>query len=179
MKKYTATINSPLGKIKITTDEKHLLEICFVSSGKNSSEQPRVLKETAKQLNEYFSGKRERFVIPISWKKLDATTFQIEAWKTLKKIPFVKTISYGEQAKKVGTPKACRAVGSANGKNPLPIIIPCHRVIRGQTPPSSTPRKLRSSPTKKRRNLTPAVLGGFSSGIWRKKILLRHELSSQ
>lgn len=82
--------------------------------------------ETKKQLSEYFRGKRKDFSIPIS---LEGTEFQIKTWNSLQTIPYGKTLSYGEQAKRLGNLNKVRAVGTANGRNPISIIIPCHRVI--------------------------------------------------
>lgn len=85
-----------------------------------------LIKKAYNQLNEYFLGKRKEFDLPLL---PEGTNFQKTVWRTLKKIPFGETRSYGEIAKNIGNPKAARAVGMANNKNPLPIIIPCHRVI--------------------------------------------------
>ena len=85
-----------------------------------------LLSKTELQLKEYFQGKRRKFDIPLN---IHGTSFQKKAWNELKKIPYGKTISYQAQAEQIGHPKAHRAVGGANGKNPIGIIIPCHRVI--------------------------------------------------
>jgi methylated-DNA-[protein]-cysteine S-methyltransferase len=85
-----------------------------------------LIKKAAGQLEEYFEGKRKKFDLPLA---LHGTDFQVTVWKALQKIPYGKTISYGELAAMIGNPKACRAVGMANNRNPIPIIIPCHRVI--------------------------------------------------
>ena len=85
-----------------------------------------VLKETRKQLKEYFAGKRIKFDLPLF---IDGTPFQKQAWKELRKIPYGKTVSYQKQADKMGDPKKARAAGTANSKNPISIIVPCHRVI--------------------------------------------------
>lgn len=89
-------------------------------------EETTLLKEAGQQLNEYLAGKRALFEIPLS---PEGTEFQQRVWRTLQQIPYGETRSYGEIAKTIGQPKACRAVGMANGKNPIPVIIPCHRVI--------------------------------------------------
>ena len=86
-----------------------------------------ILLETEKQINQYFAGNRQIFNVPL---KPNGTDFQLSVWNVLKKIPYGKTISYQELAHRVGNNNASRAVGNANGKNPIPIIIPCHRVIR-------------------------------------------------
>jgi methylated-DNA-[protein]-cysteine S-methyltransferase len=100
-------------------------------------------------LDEYFDGRRKRFDIPFS---LSGTNFQKQVWKELSKIPFGKTVSYKDIARKIKNPKAVRAVGSANGKNPMCIIIPCHRVIAAD-----------------------GSIGGYSGGITNKQKLLRFE----
>lgn len=85
-----------------------------------------ILQETAKQLNSYFQQQRKTFDLPIH---LSGTSFQNEVWKALQKIPYGKTSSYKAIATLIGSPNASRAVGAANGQNPIPIIIPCHRII--------------------------------------------------
>jgi methylated-DNA-[protein]-cysteine S-methyltransferase len=82
--------------------------------------------EAVRQLSEYFAGERKEFDFPLA---PEGTEFQRAVWKRLQEIPYGQTISYGELARRVGNPKASRAVGAANGKNPIPIVIPCHRVI--------------------------------------------------
>ncbi len=146
---HKTIIRSPLGNIKITCDEGHLLGIEFTNAKPNTLNHP-MLKKTAKQLKEYFAGKRNRFDIPVKFQ--NATPFQRRVWQELAKIPHGQTISYKELAKRINRPKACRAVGNANGRNPIPIIIPCHRAIASND-----------------------KLGGFSSGLWRKKKLLQLE----
>ena len=125
-------VTSPVGKLRLVASSKGLLSIdvgksatSHQATAKDASAQ-RVLATTRKQLTEYFSGKRTSFTVPLD---LRGTEFQIESWKALGRIPYGTTISYGEQAQSIGNPKACRAVGSANGKNPIPIIVPCHRVV--------------------------------------------------
>lgn len=85
-----------------------------------------ILKRTRVQLKEYFQGRRKEFDIPL---RLNGSEFQVKAWKTLQTIPFGKVISYSEQARRMKKPLAVRAVGGANGRNPLAIVVPCHRVI--------------------------------------------------
>ena len=109
-------------------------------------------KEVTKQLKEYFNGKRLTFSVPICFDKLDGTPFQKKVWREIKKIPYGKTISYAELARRAGFSKAYRAVGSACGRNPIPIIIPCHRVVASN-----------------------GKIGGFSGELWRKKWLLEFE----
>ena len=114
---------------------------------------PFCLKTCLKQIDEYFSGKRKEFLL-----KLDpqGTNFQKLVWQQLEKIPYGAVVSYGEIASVIGKPKACRAVGSANGRNPIAIIIPCHRVIGSD-----------------------GRLTGYGGGLWRKEWLIEHERGDQ
>lgn len=89
-------------------------------------EKPELVKETIKQVQKYFSGKLKEFTVPL---EMNGTYFQCQVWSALLKIPYGETRSYGEIAKSIGNPKACRAVGMANNRNPIGIICPCHRVI--------------------------------------------------
>ena len=97
----------------------------MVKSGFEQCETP-LIKKAAAQLNEYFNGERKTFDFPLAPR---GTEFQLTVWKALQTIPYGKTCSYGQLAAKIGNPKACRAVGMANNRNPIAIIIPCHRVI--------------------------------------------------
>jgi methylated-DNA-[protein]-cysteine S-methyltransferase len=94
-------------------------------NGYEKKETP-LIKKAARQFGEYFKGKRKSFNLPLT---MQGTDFQMKVWNALKKIPYGKTISYGELAAMIGNPKACRAVGMANHNNPIAIIVPCHRVI--------------------------------------------------
>lgn len=85
-----------------------------------------ILQKACKQLTEYFAGSRTFFDLPLA---PDGTAFQQKVWQELRKIPYGETVSYGEIARRIGNPKACRAVGGANNKNPILIMIPCHRCI--------------------------------------------------
>ena len=125
--------DSPIGPLLIAGDEDSIRRIEFPKNGKaarpesewrESSRGPVV--EAVRQLREYFAGEREDFDLPLH---PDGTEFQRGVWRRLQEIPYGKTISYGELARRVGNPKASRAVGAANGQNPIPIVIPCHRVI--------------------------------------------------
>lgn len=107
---------------------------------------PASLRDATSQLKEYFAGQRRRFDLPLA---PQGTSFQMQVWRALREIPFGTTISYGELAEKVGSPKGFRAVGNANGKNPIVIVQACHRIINSD-----------------------GTLGGFSSGLHRKKYLL-------
>ena len=109
----------------------------------------RKLMETVEQLNEYFAGKRKKFDINI---EQEGTEFQNKVWNELIKIPFGKTVAYNNIAKVLGNTKSIRAVGAANGKNQISIIVPCHRVIGSD-----------------------GSLTGYAGGLWRKEWLLKHE----
>jgi len=147
----TAYINSPLGITKIVGDEDgvSVISVSDVGTDEVSAEIPEVLKEAVSQLEEYFEKKRTDFDFKLNPK---GTEFQQKVWKALLEIPYGKTISYMDQTKKLGDIKAIRAVASANGKNPLWIVVPCHRVIG-----------------------TNGSLTGYAGGLSRKKWLLEHE----
>ncbi|MBF7096588.1 methylated-DNA--[protein]-cysteine S-methyltransferase [Alkalibacter mobilis] len=120
---------SPVGNIVLTANSNELLSIEFGGTALNlnfESSDDLLLKEVQKQLLEYFEGSRRKFDIPFS---LPGTDYQKKVYNELLKIPYGQTRSYGEIARSIGSPKGSRAVGGANNKNCLPIIIPCHRVI--------------------------------------------------
>ncbi|HWR93920.1 MAG TPA: methylated-DNA--[protein]-cysteine S-methyltransferase [Flavobacterium sp.] len=142
-------IKTPLGIAKLVGDEFGISEISVSNEGDISSIIPSHIEKAILQLNEYFEGKRTSFTIKINPK---GTDFQQKVWNELLNIPFGKTMSYLELSKKLGDVKAIRAVANANGKNPLWIVIPCHRVIG-----------------------TDGSLTGYAGGLWRKKWLLEHE----
>ncbi len=131
MTNYTQ-IDSPIGPLLLAADETGLRRIEFMSSKRahppeaNWQEDARPLKEVMRQLCAYFAGKLEDFDLPLA---PEGTDFQQKVWRRLCDIPFGETISYGQLAQRIGNPNASRAVGLANGSNPIPIIIPCHRVI--------------------------------------------------
>lgn len=110
----------------LVATETHLINIQFTQPQKALLQTTELLSIATIQLDEYFQGKRTTFSLPF---KLTGTPFQLAVWKELQNIPYGQTTSYKEIAQKINKPKACRAVGMANNKNPLPIIIPCHRVI--------------------------------------------------
>lgn len=147
----TVYINSPLGMTKIVGDEEGVAVISVSDVGTNdvSAEIPEVLKDAVSQLQEYFDKKRTHFDFKLNPK---GTEFQQKVWKSLLEIPYGKTINYMDQTKKLGDIKAIRAVASANGKNPLWIVVPCHRVIG-----------------------TNGSLTGYAGGLSRKKWLIEHE----
>ena len=172
---YYITVKSPIGKLLLTSDGEAVTGIYMEEheggpqalSGFSASASPAaaftslptlswedggavpVLQEARRQLDAFFDGKRESFDLPL---KPAGTPFQRTVWDELTRIPFGKTISYGELAKRIGQPAASRAVGLANGKNPIAIVIPCHRVIGAN-----------------------GTLTGYGGGIDRKKWLLEHE----
>jgi len=130
---YHKIIASPVGKLKLIATDKALVAVLF-HDGKTKTEfasQPiakhAVLDVTEKQLAEYFRGTRPAFELPLEFHQ--GTDFQKKAWRALSKIPYGETISYREQAKAIGDVKKARPIGQANGKNPICIIVPCHRVI--------------------------------------------------
>lgn len=145
----TTFIKTPLGIAKIVGDENGVSEISVSDEGTISKKIPAVLDEAIIQLNDYFEGKRTDFTLKLN---PQGTEFQQKVWAALLEIPFGKTMSYMELSKKLGDVKAIRAVASANGKNPLWIVVPCHRVIG-----------------------TDGSLTGYAGGLWRKKWLLEHE----
>jgi methylated-DNA-[protein]-cysteine S-methyltransferase len=125
-------IESPLGPLLLAADDSGLRHIMFTSEVKPPRPDPAWLEhaapltETIHQLQAYFAGELEAFNLPLA---PQGTPFQMEVWQRLRAIPYGQTISYGELARRMGNPKASRAVGLANGSNPIPIVIPCHRVI--------------------------------------------------
>lgn len=146
----TAYIKSPLGITEIIGDENGISNISVLDDEKEiSTAIPDVLKDAVAELQEYFAGNRNDFAFKLNPK---GTDFQQKVWQELLNIPFGKTMSYLELSKKLGDVKAIRAVASANGKNPLWIAVPCHRVIG-----------------------TDGSLTGYAGGLWRKKWLLEHE----
>ena len=145
----TAYIKTPLGIATIIGDENGISVISVADEGEISNTIPTVLQEAVTQLNGYFEGKRTDFNFKLNPK---GTDFQKKVWNALLDISYGKTRTYLEQSKFLGDVKAIRAVASANGKNPLWIVIPCHRVIG-----------------------TDGSLTGYAGGLWRKKWLLEHE----
>jgi methylated-DNA-[protein]-cysteine S-methyltransferase len=154
----TTTLKTPIGELRLAASEEGLVAVVFPNEKKKrvladtrgSAEARAHLDAATGALKEYFAGKRRDFkdikLAP------EGTTFQKSVWKALLKIPFGATKSYADIAKAIGNPKAMRAVGLANGRNPIPIIVPCHRVIGAN-----------------------GALTGFGGGIPTKKALLEHE----
>lgn len=143
-------INSPLGFVLIEGDENGISKISVTSDETVLSESISTsFQDAVTQLNEYFEGNRTDFQFKMN---PNGTDFQKKVWEELLKIPFGKTASYQEVTNNLGDPKAIRAVANANGKNPLWIVVPCHRVIGSD-----------------------GSLTGYAGGLWRKKWLLEHE----
>lgn len=148
---FSAVYPSPLGNLQIRGDENAIHSILFDKNGgeENISIESALLSQCKLQLDEFFEGKRKKFELPLS---PAGTEFQRSVWNALQNIPFGKTISYLELATGLGDEKSVRAVGAANGKNPIAIVIPCHRVIGMNH-----------------------KLVGYAGGLWRKQWLLEHE----
>ncbi len=120
-------IESPVGRLLLAGDEKGLRKLLF--GGKPEPgwrEDPKALAEPVRQLRAYFAGELHDFDLPLA---PEGTPFQLRVWRELRNIPYGQTISYGELARRIGSPKGSRAVGLANGANPISIVVPCHRVI--------------------------------------------------
>lgn len=148
-----AYIKTPLGIARLEGDEAGIVAISILDTEETATTIiPGELEDAVYQLNEYFEGKRNIFNLKIN---PEGTEFQKRVWNELLNIPFGKTNSYLELSKKLGDVKAIRAVAAANGKNPLWIVVPCHRVIGSD-----------------------GSLTGYAGGLWRKKWLLEHESPS-
>ncbi len=154
---YYSYYESPVGLLKIGATEQYIAELSFVDNTQQMAHgEPGVcdiIHTCTEQLIEFFKGRRKQFDLPIHQ---EGTEFQKRVWNKLLDIPFGKTISYLDLAKKLGDPKVIRAAATTNGKNKIAIIVPCHRVIG-----------------------TDKSLVGFSGGLWRKKWLLQHEFRLQ
>ena len=126
----TMPLDTPIGRLVLECDGDVLIGVWLPNERRHGrrdgDDVPPVLKETASQLEQYFARERTEFDLPT---ELDGTAFQREVWAELSRIPYGETISYGELARRVGRPNGPRAVGQANGRNPIPIIVPCHRVL--------------------------------------------------
>lgn len=128
MTTYTTTVASPVGRLVLTSDGTSLTRVRFGAEPDPAwtSEPCEVLERAVTQLREYFAGDRTAFDLPLD---PAGTPFQRATWLALREIPYAETISYGQLAARVGNPHASRAVGLANGRNPISIVVPCHRVI--------------------------------------------------
>ncbi len=157
MKLFFREMKSPVGRLKIVGTDAALVAVLWEKEKEGrvrlekleKSARHSLLLEAEKQLKEYFSGTRKEFDLPL---EALGTPFQKKVWEALKRIPFGKTQSYSQLAQKIGAPKASRAVGAAIGRNPISIIVPCHRVI-GKS----------------------GKLTGFAGGLEAKEILLKTE----
>jgi methylated-DNA-[protein]-cysteine S-methyltransferase len=147
---YQMSMESPLGTLILKSDGQSITEVSFSDKANQESNPCAVLEDCIDQLENYFSGKRMVFDLPLN---PEGTSFQKRVWDELLKIPYGETLTYMELAVKLGDAKAIRAVGTANGRNPIAIIIPCHRVIGAGN-----------------------KLTGYAGGIWRKKLLLELEM---
>ena len=149
MNKYTGYIKVSAGIIKIICSEEYVLSVSFSDIIKENDKGSEVLDKALKQMNEYFSGERKKFDLPLYF---EGTEFQKSVWNELRKIPYGTTVSYKDIAEGIKNEKAVRAVGNANNKNKIMIIVPCHRVI-GKN----------------------GKLVGFAGGLDKKEFLLEHE----
>ena len=151
---FVSRLSTPIGELTLTASDSSLTGIYFPTSrhgpapaGADTANE--ILTRAGTELSEYFAGTRTTFDLPLD---ATGTAFERRVWELLRAIPYGTTTSYGELAKRLGDPKEARAVGAANGKNPIPIIVPCHRVIGAN-----------------------GDLTGFGGGIERKRWLLQHE----
>lgn len=147
---YFTHYTSPIGNMVITGTETHITSVLFCDApGQGSENLSAVVKTCLQQLDEYFAGNRKTFDLPL---QPAGTSFQQQVWQQLSAIAYGKTTSYVEVARAVSGEKAVRAVGAANGKNPICLVLPCHRVIGRD-----------------------GSLTGYAGGLWRKEWLLKHE----
>jgi methylated-DNA-[protein]-cysteine S-methyltransferase len=146
---YYGLVESPIGWIEIEGSESEILSLRFVDQPRIEFTNCPVVEAAIRQISEYFAGSRRAFDLPLA---MHGTAFQRLVWDHLLIIPFGRTITYQEIAQAIGKPQAVRAVGTANARNPISIIVPCHRVIGSD-----------------------GSLTGYGGGIWRKEWLLRHE----
>ncbi|PJI08741.1 MULTISPECIES: methylated-DNA--[protein]-cysteine S-methyltransferase [Clostridium] len=144
-----AYYESPIGNLELKAFKGKLCEMNFIEDEVKISSNNALLQLALKELDEYFKGKRKEFDLELL---MSGSEFQKKVWGELMKIPYGSTVSYGEIAEAIGNKNASRAVGNANNKNKIPIIIPCHRVI-GKS----------------------GKLVGYAGGIWRKQWLIDHE----
>jgi len=147
---YQASFESPVGFLTLKSDGQAITSVSFSETGTQEQNSCVVLETCKEQLADYFSGKSQAFDLPLS---PEGTEFQQRVWAELLKIPYGETITYMEMAVRLGDPKCIRAAGTANGKNPIAIVIPCHRVIGAGN-----------------------KLTGYAGGIWRKKGLIELEM---
>ena len=147
---YRRSFDSPVGCLRLEEEDGYLTGVHFEQEPSvRYADDTDLLRQTRQQLEEYFAGSRTDFSIPL---KLQGTDFQKRVWRVLQTIPYAKTMSYGQVAALAGNPKACRAFGMANNRNPVAIIVPCHRVIGAN-----------------------GRMVGYGGGLWVKEKLLRLE----
>ena len=150
MSVYYAYYDSPIGAVEITAADDHIKSLYFRDElGETDLNTPPVMQECINQLDEYFKKERTDFDLPLS---AEGTEFQHRVWKALLNVPFGRTASYLDIANILGDRNSVRAVGNANGKNPISVIVPCHRIIG-----------------------SGGKLIGYGGGLWRKEWLLKHE----
>jgi methylated-DNA-[protein]-cysteine S-methyltransferase len=152
MKMESAYVPSPVGILQITGSSSGIRSILFIDGSSELTEIPSCLQDCVTQLNQYFAGNRKQFDLVID---PVGTDFQLKVWEKLLTIPFGKTISYLDLARLTGSETNTRAVGNANGKNKINIVVPCHRVIGSD-----------------------GKLTGYGGGLWRKEILLKLEIGN-
>jgi len=154
---FIGYFQSPLGTMQIEASESVLVSAKFLSDEmpekQNHDAGSEIVANTIEQLTEYFAGERKKFDLPLLF---TGTDFQEQVWAEVLKIPYGTTSTYGQIAERLGSKELARAIGSANGDNPLLIVVPCHRVIGSQ-----------------------GELVGYAGGLWRKQWLLEHEGSQQ
>jgi methylated-DNA-[protein]-cysteine S-methyltransferase len=148
-RQYCGYYESPIGLIEVGSTATGVTSLSFVEQCRADCDSHPTLDEAIRQIAEYFEGTRHAFDLPLA---LQGTQFQREVWQQLLKVPFGQMVSYQEIANVIGRPRAARAVGAANGSNPISIIVPCHRVVGSD-----------------------GSLTGYGGGLWRKEWLLRHE----
>lgn len=157
---FTARLETPIGPLEVVSDDGAILAVAFAEGNglrrrrgagreAGSEVRPPVLEACLRQLEAYFRGERRAFDLPL---QLEGTPFQRRVWQALLRVPYGRTTTYGELAAALGNPRAGRAVGGANHRNPISIVVPCHRVVGGD-----------------------GGLVGYGGGLWRKEWLLRHE----
>lgn len=122
---FERELRTPIGVVTLRQTDDRISALAFGGRDGRQDETP-LLLQAEKELEEYFAGRRSHFSVPLS---MHGTAFQLRVWQALMQIPYGAVVSYGELARKLGKPQACRAVGMANHANPLPIFVPCHRVV--------------------------------------------------
>lgn len=158
------TLRTPIGRLLVIASPRGLLRINFAGRENRRGNLPKGVRSTranqearqhlaaaVRQLRDYFAGQRSTFNLPLD---LTGTPYQLRVWRALQHVPFGRTLSYGQLATRLGTPRSARAVGRACATNPVPVVVPCHRVVGGD-----------------------GALHGYDGGLWRKQRLLELELA--